>query len=58
VTLAAGTATTPNAIPISADATTYSWKVVYNPDNTNNNSVTDGCTTGNHEEVTTSYAGQ
>jgi hypothetical protein len=57
VTLVNGTETTPGPIPISADATTYSWKVTYNG-NTNNNSVIDGCTVASHEQVATSYAGQ
>jgi hypothetical protein len=57
VQLINGTATTPNAISIPLNSTTYSWKVQY-LGNTNNNTVTDGCTTLSHEQVTTSYAGQ
>lgn len=59
VSLVGGTATTPTAISIPTAATVYSWKVQYNPDNTNNISVTDGCTPATSlEQVTTSYVGQ
>jgi hypothetical protein len=57
VVLGNGTATTTSAISIPLDGTVYSWKVQY-LGNTNNTTVTDGCTLASHEQVTTSYAGQ
>ncbi len=42
-------------VPHAGSGNTYSWKVTYNGDS-NNNSVTIGCTVANHEAAGISYA--